>query len=190
MNVISITNGITVRANSVYIIPPNHNLSMIDRRLHLLLFPVPRSGNLPIDIFFSALAQDQADNAVVIILSGTGSDGSQGLKEIKAVNGLVIVQDQTAKYDGMPRNAIATEMVDFVLSPDKIPEKLIHYSQQSKDSKLIEGKNCELHNTLHKIILLISKFSLLVDNCCCRLTMSELIGDSLSNVFCISSEIG
>jgi len=160
MKVVSITDDLTVQANTIYIIPPNRNLSIVDGNLHLLTFPEPRTGNLPIDVFFSSLAQDQGDNAVAIILSGTGSDGSQGLKEIKAENGLVIAQDESsAKYDGMPRNAIATEMVDFILSPEMIPEKLIQYSQQSKRSELItgegEGETNKLHHTLKKIILLI-----------------------------------
>ncbi len=160
LNVITITDATEVKPNTVYVIPPNHNLSILNGKLQLLNFPDPRTGNLPIDVFFSALAQDQGDNAVAIILSGTGSDGSQGLKEIKAENGLVISQDESsAKYDGMPRNAIATEMVDFVLSPDKMPEKLIQYSRQTNHSELInvEGETDKLHDTLKQIILLIHR---------------------------------
>ena len=158
LSVIAITDDTKVQPNSIYVIPPNHNLSILNGKLQLLNFPEPRTGNLPIDVFFSALAQDQGENAVAIILSGTGSDGSQGLKEIKAENGLVISQDElSAKYGGMPHNAIATEMVDFVLSPEQMPEKLIQYSRQSNHSEFIAGENetSNLHDTLKKIILLI-----------------------------------
>ncbi|MDO7711485.1 MAG: chemotaxis protein CheR, partial [Pseudomonadota bacterium] len=160
LDVITISDNTKIQPNTVYVIPPNHNVSILNGKLQLLNFPEPRTGNLPIDVFFSALAQDQGDNAVAIILSGTGSDGSQGLKEIKAVNGLVISQDElSARYDGMPRNAIATKMVDFVLSPDKMPEKLIQYSRQTNHPELIniEGKKHHLHDTLQQIILLIHR---------------------------------
>jgi two-component system CheB/CheR fusion protein len=154
MTVVSITDDTEVKPNAVYVIPPNHNISISDSKLQLLDLPEPRIGNLPIDMFFSSLAQDQGDNAIAIILSGTGSDGSLGLKEIKAENGLVISQDESsAKYDGMPHNAIATGMVDSILSPEKIPEKLIQYAFQTKHPESIdfEGET----NDLTQIILLI-----------------------------------
>ncbi|MBF0510597.1 MAG: PAS domain-containing protein, partial [Deltaproteobacteria bacterium] len=85
---------------------------------------------LPIDDFFRSLALDQGEDACCIILSGTGSDGSSGLKVIKSEGGLVLVQDEeSAKYNGMPRSAIATGMVDFVLPPEEMPERLIKYRQ-------------------------------------------------------------
>lgn len=190
MNVITITDDTEILPNAVYVIPPNHNLSILNGKLQLLNFPEPRVGNLPIDVFFSALAQDQGDNAVAIILSGTGSDGSQGLKEIKAENGLVISQDvSSAKYDGMPRNAIATEMVDFELSPDKIPEKLLQYSRQTNHSELIniEGKTNKLHDTLKQIILLIHRntghdFSLYKKNTLFRRIERRMYIHQLNNI--------
>lgn len=190
LNVITITDDTKVKPNSVYVIPPNHNISILNGKLQLLNFPEPRTGNLPIDVFFSALAQDQGHNAVAIILSGTGSDGSQGLKEIKAENGLVIAQDElSAKYDGMPRNAIATEMVDFVLSPDKMPEKLIQYSRQNNHSELInvEGETNQLHNTLKQIILLIHRktghdFSLYKKNTLFRRIERRMYIHQLNNI--------
>ncbi|MFT5718361.1 MAG: two-component system CheB/CheR fusion protein [Oleiphilaceae bacterium] len=190
LDVITITNNTNVLSNTVYVIPPNHNISILNGKLQLLNFPEPRTGNLPIDIFFSSLAQDQGDNAVAIILSGTGSDGSQGLKEIKAESGLVISQDESsAKYDGMPRNAIATGMVDFVLSPENIPEKLIQYSRQTTHSELIndEGKTDKLHDALKQIISLIHRntghdFSLYKKNTLFRRIERRMYIHQLNNI--------
>ena len=83
---------------------------------------------LPIDFFFRSLAQDQGGNAAAIILSGTGTDGTLGVKEIKANDGLVFVQQpESAIYDGMPRSAISTGLVDMVLPPEEMPNKLVQY---------------------------------------------------------------
>jgi len=190
LKVVTITDDAKVQPNTVYVIPPNHNLSILNGKLQLMNFPDPRAGNLPIDLFFSALAQDQGDNAVAIILSGTGSDGSQGLKEIKAENGLVISQDtSSAKYDGMPLNAIATEMVDFILSPEKMPEKLIQYLRQTKHSELIaaEGQTNNLQTNLSKIILLIHRntghdFSLYKKNTLLRRIERRMYIHQLKNI--------
>ncbi|MFT5717881.1 MAG: two-component system CheB/CheR fusion protein [Oleiphilaceae bacterium] len=190
LNVIAITNDTKVLPNTVYVIPPNHNIAIFNRKLQLLSFPEPRTGNLPIDVFFSSLAEDQGENAVAIILSGTGSDGSQGLKEIKAQNGLVISQDESsAKYNGMPRNAIATGMVDCVLSPDKMPEKLIQYLNQIKNFGLISdgGKTDKFLDALKQIILLIHRntghdFSLYKKNTLFRRIERRMYIHQLNNI--------
>jgi len=83
---------------------------------------------LPIDIFIQSLAEDAGNRAVAVILSGTGSDGSRGLHAIHRNGGLVIAQTpESAQFDGMPRSALATGLVDFELSPDRIPELLMEY---------------------------------------------------------------
>ncbi|MBF0477617.1 MAG: PAS domain-containing protein [Deltaproteobacteria bacterium] len=98
--------------------------------MHLLEIADSAGLRLPIDDFFRSLALDQGEDACCIILSGTGSDGSSGLKVIKSDGGLVLAQDEeSAKYNGMPRSAIATGMVDFVLPPEEMPERLIKYRQ-------------------------------------------------------------
>ncbi|MBK8025804.1 MAG: hypothetical protein IPK19_31540 [Chloroflexi bacterium] len=90
---------------------------------------------LPIDYFFRSLAIDMRERAIGIILSGTASDGTLGLKSIKEQGGVIIVQDpSTTVYDGMPRNAIATGLVDFILSPDAMPEHLLGYKRLALDS--------------------------------------------------------
>jgi two-component system CheB/CheR fusion protein len=128
MPVEQIQDGTAVQSDHVYVIPPNKNLTILNGTLQLLDLPLPRGGNLPIDSFFRALAEDQGANAGCIILSGTGTDGTLGLKAIKGAAGLVMVQDEaSAKFDGMPRSAFSTGLADYVLPPEQMPEKLLIY---------------------------------------------------------------
>ncbi|QFY89848.1 PAS domain S-box protein [Magnetovirga frankeli] len=120
--------GMLVRPNHVYLIPPNHDLRIFHGKL--LLNEQDRHGgiNLPIDIFLNSLAEDQGDKAVAIILSGTGSDGTRGVRAIKEKVGMVMVQNEdTAAFDGMPRSAIATGLVDYILAPEEMPQQLVSY---------------------------------------------------------------
>ncbi|MEW6259644.1 MAG: chemotaxis protein CheB [Thermodesulfobacteriota bacterium] len=118
--------GMQVAANSIYLIQPKKNLTIFHGKL-LLNDPDPSKGlNLPIDIFFRSLAEDQAEKSVGIILSGTGSDGMRGVRFIKEAGGMVIVQsEQSAKFDGMPRSAISTGLADFILDPEEMPDRLL-----------------------------------------------------------------
>lgn len=128
MKVYAVDDGITVQQNCVYIIPPNKDMALLHGKLHLLEPGAARGLRLPIDYFFRSLAQDQQERAIGIVLSGTGSDGSLGLKAIKEKGGMVMAHDpQTAKYDGMPRSAINTGLVDYILPPEKMPEQLLSY---------------------------------------------------------------
>src|SRR5450432_1247660 len=107
LTVITITDGMTVEPNHVYVIPPGVDLAILHGILHLMAPPLTRGPRLPIDYFFRSLAADQGESAVGVILSGTGTDGCLGLKAIKAEGGMTFVQDPTtAKYDGMPRSAL------------------------------------------------------------------------------------
>jgi len=125
MPVVQISDGTQAVANHIYIISPNHNLLVLHGALHLLEIDRTKGLNLPIDIFFKALAQDQGQHSVGIILSGTGSDGLQGCKAIKVAYGMVIAQDESsAKYDGMPHAVIAASLADYTLAPEQIPEKI------------------------------------------------------------------
>jgi two-component system CheB/CheR fusion protein len=129
MVVVEATDGISVAENRVYVIPPNKYLQIRAGRLRLT-GPIERKGPLAFDGFLRSLAEDQAEKAVGIILSGTGAYGTQGLRAIKAHGGLVMVQDpQTAEYDSMPRSAIATGLVDCVLPVSKMPKELLHLSR-------------------------------------------------------------
>ncbi|UQA59153.1 chemotaxis protein CheB [Polyangium aurulentum] len=128
MNVSQAADGMPILPDHVYIIPPNKQLTIKDGALHLTR-PVERRGlRMPIDRFFHSLAEDQGERAIGVILSGTGSDGTQGIKAIKARGGLVLVQEPTdAKHDGMPRSGIATGMADHVMPVDKMPELITRY---------------------------------------------------------------
>ena len=123
LKVSEVTDGLKVEPNCAYVIPPNRDMAILHGSLQLIEPAMPRGLRLPIDYFLRSLAQDQQERAICIILSGTGTDGTLGLKAIKEKGGMIMVQEpETAKYDGMPRSAIATGLADFVLPPDKIAE--------------------------------------------------------------------
>ena len=125
--VVQATDGIRIEANHVYVMPPNVHMEVVDGCLGLLPRPHDRSQFTPIDLFFESLARWAQERAIGVILSGTASDGAVGIKEIKAVGGFTIAQTPaSAKYDGMPRAAIATGMIDLVLSPSEIAEHISH----------------------------------------------------------------
>jgi two-component system, chemotaxis family, CheB/CheR fusion protein len=120
--------GMLVEPNTIYLIPPRNNLTIFHGKL-MLEDQGKRSGIiLPIDIFFRSLAKDFGNKAIGVILSGTGSDGTLGTRAIKEAGGMVMVQDErTAKFDGMPRSSISTGLVDYVLPPRDMPEALLNY---------------------------------------------------------------
>nr|WP_231592648.1 chemotaxis protein CheB [Pelagovum pacificum] len=125
MKVRQVAGGEEITRGHVYIIPPGHGLSVEGGVLNLTDFAQPRGLRRPIDDFFESLAEDQGRYAACVILSGTGADGSAGLRAIKEHGGLCIVQaPETAKYDGMPTSAQSTGLVDFVRSPDRIIESI------------------------------------------------------------------
>ncbi len=109
MEVLEVEGGMAVRPNCTYIIPPNRDMAFLDGTLQLLEPAAPRGHRLPIDFFFRSLAQDQHERAICIVLSGTGSDGTVGVRVIKGEGGMVMAQHpESTEYDGMPRSAIAT----------------------------------------------------------------------------------
>lgn len=128
MPVLQVQDGIAMEPNAVYVIPPGYEMLLQDGRLRLLQPPKPRGLRLPIDSFFRSLADSQKERAICIILSGTGTDGTLGLKSIKEAGGLTIVQSpESAQYDGMPFSAVNTGLADIVLPVDKIAEQLSNY---------------------------------------------------------------
>jgi two-component system CheB/CheR fusion protein len=132
MKVFEVSDGMVVQPDCVYIIPPNCDMAFINGALTLLEPAMPRGQRLPIDFFFRSLAQDQHERAIGIILSGTGSDGTLGVRAIKGEGGMVMVQKaQSTKYDGMPCSAMATGLVDFELLPKEMPSKIIAYTAQT-----------------------------------------------------------
>jgi two-component system CheB/CheR fusion protein len=132
MQVYEVEDGMTVAPNCAYIIPPNKDMALLHGTLHLMDPEAPRGLRLPIDFFFRSLAQDQLERAICIVLSGTGTDGTLGLKAIKEVGGMAMVQEpESAKYDGMPRSAIATGLVDYVLPAREMPQQLIAFVEHA-----------------------------------------------------------
>ncbi|PTX91492.1 chemotaxis protein CheB [Opitutus sp. ER46] len=122
--------AIPVAAGNVYLIPPKVLLTISAGRLQLEKTDPRRGLHLPIDQFFLSLAEDQTTRAVGIVLSGTGSDGTAGIRAIKDAGGLVLVQnEESAQFDGMPRSAIATGLADYVLPPGKMAAQLVSHLQ-------------------------------------------------------------
>lgn len=132
MPVQQVRGDVELQPNQVYVIPPNRNLSAIDTHLRLDPLERERAGRAPIDHFFRTLADIHGNQAIGVVLSGTGSDGAQGLARIKEMGGLPVVQDpEEAEYDSMPRSAIALGQVDLVLPVAEIPSRIAAYVERS-----------------------------------------------------------
>lgn len=140
MPVVEAANGQTVEADCVYVIPPNKYMTILDGVLRLT-GPVDRAGpQTSIDIFLRSLAEDKLEKAICIILSGTGSHGSLGLKAVKASGGMAMVQDpSTAEYARMPQSAIATGLADYVLPAERMPQALIQFVRHSYVTSAMPG---------------------------------------------------
>src|SRR5687767_2326103 len=120
--------NLPLEMNNVYVIPPGKQITIKQNRLQVVDRTPENVTNRTIDTFFKSLAEDKGPKAIGIILSGTGADGTQGIKEIKKAKGLVLVQDpETAKFDGMPRNAINSGYVDYILPPELMPDEIFNY---------------------------------------------------------------
>jgi len=132
MEVSQVEDGMAVHPNCVYIIPPSRDMAFLNGTLQLLEPSAPRGQRLPIDFFFHSLAQDQHERAICIVLSGTGSDGTLGVRAIKSEGGMVMAQTpDSAEYDGMPRSAINTGLVDYELPPAEMPVQLMAHVAQA-----------------------------------------------------------
>lgn len=149
--------GASINPNNVYLIPPRQSLTIFHRQLYLteretgLLY-------LPIDIFFQSLAEDIGEKAIGVILSGTGSDGTRGIRAIKEKGGLVMVQDeQSAKFDGMPRSAIATNLVDYILPPEQMVREALNYIQHPclTSDPIVKRSSLQDEDSLQKIFALL-----------------------------------
>jgi two-component system CheB/CheR fusion protein len=138
MRVVEATDGMGLEANHLYVIPPGVYLSVKAGTLHLSAPREPRGARLPFDFLLNSLAASVGERTVCVILSGTGADGSVGLRAVKAAGGLVIVQAPAdAEYDGMPRSAIASGQVDLVLPVDEIAQALQKY-RDTLDAPLLQ----------------------------------------------------
>jgi two-component system CheB/CheR fusion protein len=160
--VMEITGELPVKPNHVYIMPPKFTVVIRKGVLHLIARIGDGAKHMPIDEFFQSLALDQKDNAIGVILSGTASDGSLGVKAIKLAGGTTIVQSEdSAEFNGMPHNAIATNQIDFILPPEDIAIKLTQISdyprQKNKplNSPLSLTEESEQDSIMAQIFLLL-----------------------------------
>ncbi|EOR92948.1 Chemotaxis protein methyltransferase CheR [Arcticibacter svalbardensis MN12-7] len=159
MPVLEAEDGMLVEKDQVYVIPPNRDMGMHERKLFLLKQSKPRGYSLPIDYFLQSLADDQFSKAVAVIFSGMGSDGETGVRMIKEKLGMAMVQDPgTATFDSMPLASINTNMVDYILPPEEMPIKLIQYvnhpilAEESNNDEQTEILNA---NAIQKILMLL-----------------------------------
>lgn len=158
MSVAQAVDGLHVTPNHVYVIPPNHYLSMQDGVLHLSPPTERRGMRMPIDYFLRSLAEELGEKAICVILSGTGSDGTLGLREIKGRGGMTMVQEPaTAQYGGMPHSALATGLVDYRLAVENMPQALVRYVRHPyvRGELLAEAKIVEPQDDLSSVIAVI-----------------------------------
>jgi two-component system CheB/CheR fusion protein len=154
MPVVQIEKALEVKPDHVYVIAPDQELTIRRGVIHTDKPTAPRGHRHPVDSFLRSLAEDQGERAIAIILSGTGTNGSLGLRFIKAEGGIAIAQDpETAGFQGMPRSAIGTGVVDLVLPPDQIPDVLLNlvkhpYVRQPAEALVDGTPEDQLHTLL------------------------------------------
>jgi two-component system, chemotaxis family, CheB/CheR fusion protein len=155
MTVYTVKDRMRVKPDCLYVIPPNKTMSILNGLLHLFTPVESRGLRLPIDFFFRSLADDRLEKSIAVVLSGMGSDGSMGLRDIKEKGGLVLVQSpETARFDSMPRSAIEAVTADVVAPMNELPLKLIELAGQT--SRPPAGKALERNTSvLEKIIILL-----------------------------------
>ncbi|HEX6625630.1 MAG TPA: PAS domain S-box protein, partial [Pyrinomonadaceae bacterium] len=135
--VAQVVESIKIEPNHVYVIPPNKSLSMDDGVLTLSEIKGYEERRAPVDIFFRTLATEHTTRAVAVILSGTGANGSMGVKRVKEMGGIILVQDpREAEYSDMPRNSMATGLVDYVLPVAEIPARIIAYKENLEEVRI------------------------------------------------------
>lgn len=160
MPVMQVEDGIEIKPNCVYVIQPGKNMRLSHGKL-ILSSQKEHELNLPIDMFFRSLAEEAGARAIAIVLSGTGSDGSNGIKTIKENDGLILVQTpESSKFDGMPRSAIRTGIVDAQLDPEKIAMELVHISTSaSKVIPVIRTERQVDEELMKKVYIILKKIS-------------------------------
>ncbi|MEO8496551.1 MAG: chemotaxis protein CheB, partial [Planctomycetota bacterium] len=155
-----VEHGMPLEPNSIYLIPPKKNLSVSDDKLVLTDQDLTRGHplNFPIDIFFISLAGSLGERAMGVILSGTGSDGTRGVRAINEVGGVVLVQDpDSAEFDGMPRSVIATGLADYVLPPRELARAIYEYATNAPGGVIQTATETPSETILRKITALIAR---------------------------------
>ena len=126
--IFEVKDSISLEARAIYLMPPRQNMLITEGKLFLSDQMPDIHPHLSIDVFLRSLAADQQHRGICVILSGTGSDGTRGIKNMKEAGGLVVIQDpESAKFDGMPRSAISTGLADMILTPEEMGESLVNY---------------------------------------------------------------
>ena len=159
MKIVQVKDRLRIVPNQVYVIPPNHDMSILHGVLHLLAPVAPRGLRLPIDFFFRSLADDQRERSVGVILSGMGSDGTLGVRTIKEQAGVVFVQEPaSAKFDGMPRSVVDAGLADVVAPAEELAGKIVTYLVHAPLIKLrdhpLPGKT---QSAIEKVCLLLRR---------------------------------
>jgi two-component system, chemotaxis family, CheB/CheR fusion protein len=155
--VVQVKDRLRVAPDRVYVIPPNKDMSILNGVLHLLEPAAPRGLRLPIDFFFRSLADDCRSRSIGVILSGMGSDGTLGLRAIKEKAGAVFVQTPaSAKFDGMPRSAVAAGLADVVAPAEELPRRIADYLKHAPlDGKTDPSRESKTQSALEKICILL-----------------------------------
>lgn len=156
MKVVEAQHNTAVEKNYVYVIPNNKLLTIQEGKLQLSEKNFEKAPNTAIDTFLKSLAEDRGSKAIAVILSGTGTDGTKGIAAIQNAGGMVLVQDPlSAKFDGMPNSAIASGYVDFILSPELMPEEIFNCIKEKPVRLHIEGQPDE--TLLPEVLKLVEK---------------------------------
>ncbi len=156
MKVTQVKDRTRVRPDCVYVIPPNRDMSILHGVLHLFEPSAKRGQRLPIDFFLCSLALDQQQKAIGVILSGMGSDGTPGLREIKEKGGLAVAQEpSTARFDSMPRSVIASGLADIVAPADELPGRIMAFLRRVPHAVApLAGVESGMRGALEKILIL------------------------------------
>ena len=157
MEVHQAEDGMKIQPDHAYVIPPNKDMAIFHRTLQLTVPDRTYRGiRMPIDFFLRSLADDQGEMAVCIVLSGTGTDGSMGLRAVHAAGGMSMVQEtSTAKYEGMPRSAIDTHLADYVLPVSNMPEQLMAYVKKISSKRIQPVSPAAEPSAIQKILMVL-----------------------------------
>jgi two-component system CheB/CheR fusion protein len=157
--VLPAANGCLLQADHVYVSLPGKDVSLCRGRLELVDRARDGTLQLPIDHFFRSLAQDQEERAICVVLSGTGTDGTLGLRAVKGRGGMAMVQDErSAKHPGMPLSAAGTELADFVLPPHEMPARLLAFARASASAGgMAVGGDDALSEALDEVLTLLRR---------------------------------
>ena len=154
--VVVVSDGMVPQPNQIHVAPPGKNVALLNGALQLMDAEVHRGAPLGIDYLFRSLAEDQRGNAVCIVLSGNGTDGTLGLRAIKAESGMAIVQEpSTAGFTGMPESAVATGLADYVLPPAQMPAQLVKYARSPHVAHGDAEPDRPFEQVLRKVLILV-----------------------------------